>query len=100
MTQVRKLGKNEVYKCPFPHPRPRFELAFFKDFDSHFRTYGNSDDHFAIVKLHEELLWKLRCSESEKRKLTQDDLQELSLKAWLDAVKKNTGKEISIVQRK
>ena len=98
---VKKLGKNESYQCPFPHPRPRHDLTFFKDFDSHFRTFGNSDDdHFAVVKLHEELLWKFRCSESEKRSLSQDDLHELSLKAWLDAVKQNTGKEIQVVQRK
>jgi len=97
----KKLAKNESYKCPFPHQRPRHELAFFKDFDSHFRTFGNSDDdHFAVVKLHEELFWKLRCSESEKRSLSQNDLGELSLKAWLDAMKQNTGKEIQVIQRK
>jgi hypothetical protein len=103
MTQrenVKKLGKNESYKCPFPHPHPRHEMAFFKDFDSHFRTFGDSDDHFAVVKLHEELFWKLRCSESEKRNLSENDLGELSVKAWLEAVKKSTGKEIQVVQRK
>ena len=97
----KKLAKNESYKCPFPHQRPRHELAFFKDFDSHFRTFGNSDDdHFAVVRLHEELFWKFRCSESEKHSLSQDDLSELSLRAWLEAVKQNTGKEIQVVQKK
>ena len=97
---VKKLGKNESYKCPFLHQRPKHELGFFKDFDSHFRTFGDSDDHFEVVRLHEELFWKLRCSESEKRSLSQDDLSELSLKAWLGAIKQSTGKEIQVVQRK
>ena len=104
MTQrenVRKLGKNESYKCPFVHQRPKHELGFFKDFDSHFRTFGNSDDnHFAVVRLHEELFWKFRCSESEKHSLSQDDLGELSLKAWLEAVKQSAGRDIQVVQRK
>lgn len=104
MTQpdgIRKLNKNESYKCPLPHNRPRYDLAYFKDFESHFRTFGNRDnDHFEVVKLHEELLWKLRCAESEKRNLSQNDLQELSLRAWLEAVQKSTGKEAKVVQRK
>jgi len=29
---VKKLGKNEFYKCPFRHVRPRHKQAFFKDF--------------------------------------------------------------------
>jgi len=98
---TKKLGKNEDYKCPFPHPRPRHELAFFKDFEAHFRTFGNSDDdHFDVVRLHEELLWELRCMESEKHKLSQNDLHELSLRAWIEAVKKKSGKEMQIVQHK
>ena len=104
MTQresVRKLGKNECYKCPFLHPRPRHELGFFKDFESHFRTFGeNGDDHFGVVRLHQELFWKFRCSESERRHLSQDDLDELSLKAWLEAIKQSTGKEVQVVQHK
>ena len=35
-----KLGKNEFYKCPFPHVHPKHKQAFFKDFDSHFRRQG------------------------------------------------------------
>ncbi len=97
---VRKLGKNEVYKCPLPHPRPRHEMAFFKDFEAHFRTFGNKDDdHFAVVRLHEELFWKLRCSESEKRNLSQSDLQELSLKAWIQAIAQSSGKQVQMVNK-
>lgn len=104
MTQdgnIKKLGKNDSYKCPLPHPRPRHELAFFKDFDSHFRSFGNKDNaHFDIFKLHEDLYWKLRCSESEKRNLSQGDLNELSLRAWHEAVKQSAGKEVQVVQHK
>lgn len=97
---ARKLGKNESYKCPLPHPRPRHELAFFKDFEAHFRTFGNKDDdHFAIVRLHEELFWKQRCSESEKRTLSQNDLQDLSVKAWIEAIRQSAGKQVQIVKR-
>ena len=97
---ARRLGKNETYKCPLPHARPRHELAFFKDFEAHFRTFGNKDDnHFAIVRLHEELLWKYRCSESEKRTLSQNDLLDLSTKAWIEAIKQSAGKQVQIVNR-
>ncbi len=75
-------------------------MAFFKDFEAHFRTFGNKDDdHFAVVRLHEELFWKLRCSESEKRNLSQSDLQELSLKAWIEAITQSSGKQVQIVNK-
>jgi hypothetical protein len=104
MTQhanVKKLGKHESYMCPLPHPRPRHDLAFFKDFEAHFRAFGNRDDaHFDVVEAHEDLFWKLRCEESEKRNLSQDDLHELSLLAWFDAIKQCVGKEVQVVQHK
>lgn len=75
-------------------------MAFFKDFEAHFRTFGSKDDdHFAVVRLHEELFWKLRCSESEKRNLSQSDLQELSLKAWIEAIMQSAGKQVQIVSK-
>ena len=68
MTQVdglKALGKNEFYKCPFPHVHPRHKQAFFKDFDAHFRIFGGREDHFAVVQLHEELAWDAQRSASE-----------------------------------
>ena len=103
MTQVdepRKLGKNEVYKCPFPHVHPKHKQAFFKDFDSHFRIFGNREDHFEVVQLHEELAWDARRSASERGNLSEDDLRNISLLAWLDAIKKCTGKKIIVVSKK
>ncbi len=98
--ETKKLDKNEFYKCPLPHPHPRQDQAYFKNFDSHFSTFGNRDDHLEILQLHEELNWKLRCSESERRNLTDEDLQRISLKTWMDAIKKQTGKSIQIVVRR
>ena len=97
---AKKLDKNEYYKCPLPHVHPRQEQAFFKSFDSHFSTFSNRDDHLEVLQLHEELNWKLRCSEAEKRNLTEEDLQKISLKTWIEAVKKKTGKPVQIVIRK
>jgi hypothetical protein len=96
----KKLNKNEFYKCPLPHVHPRHEQAFFKSFDSHFSTFSNREDHFDVLQLHEELNWKLRCSEAEKRNLAEEDLQRISLKTWMEAVKKKTGKPVQIVARK
>jgi hypothetical protein len=103
MTQngdMKKLDKNEFYKCPLPHVHPRHEQAFFKNFDSHFSTFSNRDDHLDVIQLHEELNWKLRCSEAEKRNLAEEDLQRISLKTWMEAVKKKTGKSVQIIVRK
>ena len=103
MTQVgdpKKLDKNEYYKCPLPHVHPRHEQACFKNFDSHFSTFSSREDHFALLQLHEELNWKARCSEAEKRNLSEEDLQKISLKTWLEAIKKETGKTVQIVARK
>ncbi len=98
--EAKKLEKNEYYKCPLPHVHPRHEQAFFKSFDSHFSTFSSRDDHLAILQLHEDLNWKMRCAEAEKRNLSEDDLQRISLKTWMEAVKKKTGKPVQVVVRK
>jgi len=103
MTQVdglKALGKNEFYKCPFPHVHPRHKQAFFKDFDAHFRIFGDREDHFAVAQRHEELAWAARHSASEKGSLSEEDLRRISLAAWLEAVKQSTGKEIQVVSKK
>jgi hypothetical protein len=97
---MRRLDKREYYECPLPHVHPRHEQAFFKSFDSHFSTFSNRDDHFDVIQLHEELNWKLRCSEAEKRNLGEEDLQRISLKTWIEAVKKKTGKAVKVFVRK
>ena len=102
MTQVKdvkKLGKNEFYKCPFPHVHPRHKKAFFKSFDSHFRIFGDREDHFAVVQLHEELVWTIRRSEAEKGGLSEEDLRRISLGAWLEAIKQHTGKAVQVVKK-
>ena len=97
---VRKLGEKEYYKCPFLHVHPRHEQGFFKDFDSHFRIFQSRDDHLSIIRLHEELLWKSRHAAAERGKVTAEDLREMSLKAWLEAVKQQSGKNIQITPKK
>ncbi len=98
--ESKKLNGNEYYKCPLPHLHPRQEQAYFKSFDSHFSTFSSRDDHLEVLQLHEELNWKVRCTEAEKRTLTEADLQRISHKTWLDAIKKQTGKAVQIVIRK
>ncbi len=93
----RRIGKRELYKCPFPHVHPKHKQAFFKDFDKHFRVFGDRDDHFEILQLHEQLVWSMRRTASEKCQLTNEDLDNISLKAWLDAIKQCTGKSVQIV---
>ena len=97
---VRRLSEKEYYKCPFLHVHPRHEQGVFKDFDSHFRIFQSREDHFAITRLHEELLWKNRHAASERGKVTAEDLREMSLKAWLEAVKQQSGKDIQIIVKK
>jgi len=102
MTQIeepKKLGKNEFYKCPFPHVHPKHKQAFFKDFDSHFRIFSNRDDHLDVAQLHEQLAWEARRTASEKGKLSEEDLRNISLAAWLEAVEKQTGKPIQVVKQ-
>ena len=97
---VKKLGKNELYKCPFPHVHPKHKQAFFKDFDSHFRIFSNRDDHLEVAQLHEQLAWEARRAASEKGKLSEEDLRNISLAAWLKAVEQQTGKPIQVVVAK
>jgi hypothetical protein len=102
MTQVedvKKLGKNEYYKCPLPHVHPRHKQAFFKDFDSHFRTFSSREDHLQIAQLHEQLAWEARHEASEKHSLSESELQDISLAAWLNAVEKHTGKPVQVVKK-
>jgi len=102
MTEVdepKKLGKNEFYRCPFPHAHPRHKQAFFKDFDSHFRIFGGREDHLAVVQLHEQIAWEARREASEKGSLSEEDLRNISLGAWLDAVEQQTGKSIQVVKK-
>ena len=96
---VKKLGKNEFYKCPFPHVHPKHKQAFFKDFDSHFRIFSNRDDHLEVAQLHEQLAWEARRAASEKGKLSEEDLRNISLAAWLKAVEQQTGKPIQGVKQ-
>jgi len=93
----KKLGKNELYKCPFSHIHPKHRQAFFKDFDSHFRIFGNRDDHFEVIQLHEQLAWTARREASEVQSLSEEDIQNISLRAWLEAIKQCTGKPIQVV---
>jgi hypothetical protein len=102
MTQVedpKTLSKNEYYKCPFPHVHPRHKQAFFKDFDAHFRIFGDREDHLAVAQLHEELAWDARREASEKGALGEEDLRLISLAAWLGAIKQCTGKPIQVVKK-
>jgi hypothetical protein len=103
MTQVdepKTLGKNEYYRCPFPHVHPRHKQVFFKDFDAHFRIFGDREDHLAVLQLHEELAWDARHSASEKGVLSEENLRKISLAAWLEAIKQSTGKEMQVVSKK
>jgi hypothetical protein len=103
MTQVdapQKLGKNEYYKCPFPHVHPRHKQAFFKDFDAHFRIFGDREDHLAVAQLHEQLAWEARREASEKGSLSEGDLRRISFEAWLEAIKQSTGKPIQVVSKR
>ncbi|TRO50180.1 hypothetical protein E2P63_06815 [Candidatus Bathyarchaeota archaeon] len=102
MVQVdepRRLGKNELYRCPFPHVYPRHKQAFFKDFDTHFRIFSGRDDHLEVLQLHEQLAWEARRVASETRKLSRDDLANISLTAWLEAVKQKTGKPLEVIKK-
>jgi hypothetical protein len=97
--EAKKLGKNEYYKCPFPHVHPRHKQALFKDFDSHFRIFGGRDDHLEVAQLHEQLAWEARREASETRSLSEGELRDISLGAWLDAVEKHTGKPVQVVKK-
>lgn len=103
MTQadsIKKLGKNEFYKCPLPHVRSKHGQALFKDFDSHFRIFSNRDDHLAVVQAHEDIMWNMRRVASEKGRPSEEALRRFSFEAWLQAVKQCTGKAVQIVTKK
>ena len=103
MTQadgVKKLGKTEFYKCPLPHVQSKHGQALFKDFDSHFRIFGDRDDHLAVVQAHEDIVWNMRRAASERGKLGEEALRRASFEAWLQAVKQCTGKAVQIVVKK
>ena len=51
------------------------------------------------MQLHEEFAWDARHAESEKGALSDDDVREISFKAWLKAIKQHTGKAIQIVKK-
>jgi hypothetical protein len=53
-----------------------------------------------LLKLHEEIAWELRRSETEKRALKENDLKRISLEAWLQAIRRQTGHSIRAVHRK
>jgi hypothetical protein len=97
---VKKLGKNEFYKCPLPHVQSKHGQALFKDFDSHFRIFSNRDDHLAVMQAHEDLVWNMRRAASERGKLSEEALRRASSEAWLQAVKQCTGKTAQIVTKK
>ena len=78
---------------------PRHKQAFFKDFDKHFRIFSNRDDHLEVVQLHEQLAWEARRVASEKSSLSEEDLQNISLAAWLQAIENKTGKPIIVVKK-
>ena len=96
---LKPLGKDEFFKCPFPHVHPQHKQAFFKDFDAHFRIFRDREDHFAVVQLHEELAWDAQRSASEKGALSDEEKRRLSLKAWLEAIKQRTGRAIQVVKK-
>jgi hypothetical protein len=96
---LRRLGRDEFYQCPFPHVHPRHKQVFFRDFDAHFRVFGDRADHAAVAQLHEEIAWNSKRSASEKGKLNGSDLQRISLNAWLEAIKQQTGKPIQVIKK-
>jgi len=94
-----KLKKSEFYKCPFSHVYPRQKQAFFKSFAKHFRIFSNRDDHFAIIQLHEEILWNIKRSAAEKGDKIDENSNKISNDAWFEAIKKQSGKPIQIVNK-
>ncbi len=97
--ESKKLKKDEFYKCPFSHAYPRHKQAFFKSFTKHFRIFSNRDDHFEIVQLHEEIVWNIKRSASEKGDNTEVNLNAISNEAWFEAIKKHTGRSIQIAKK-
>jgi len=99
INEAKKLKKDEFYKCPFSHTYPRHKQAFFKNFIKHFRIFSNRDDHFKIIQLHEEIVWNIKRSASEKGDNTEEHLITISNEAWFEAIKKYTGKSIQVIKK-
>ena len=97
---VKKLGKNEYYKCPLPHVQSKHPQALFRDFETHFSIFSDRDDHLAVVQVHEDLVWNKRRSASERGGLGEEELRRVSFEAWLQAVKQCTGKSVQVVTKK
>lgn len=97
---VKKLGKNEFYKCPLQHIQSKQGQALFKDFEVHFSIFSNHEDHLAVVQAHEDLVWTMRLAAAERGKLKEEDLRRVSFEAWLQAVKQCSGKAVTIVTKK
>jgi hypothetical protein len=97
---VKKLGKNEFYKCPLQHVQSKHGQALFRNFESHFSIFSNRDDHLAVVQAHEDLVWNMRRSAIERGKVDEEELRRASFEAWLQAVKKSTGKTVQVVTKK
>jgi len=99
LNEVRKLDKDEFYKCPLPHLHPRHKQAFFKNFDQHFRIFNDRDDHQEVAQLYMQIAWEARRAASEKGRMSEQEMQTISFAAWLEAVKKKTGKPIQVVKK-
>ena len=97
---VKKLGKNEFYKCPLPHVQSKHPQALFRDFETHFSIFSDRDDHLAVVQVHEDLVWNKRRSASERGGLGEEELRRVSFEAWLQAVRQCTGKSVQVVTKK
>ncbi len=97
--ELKNLKKEEFYKCPLPHLRPRHKQAFFKNFAKHFRIFSNRDDHLAIIQLHEEIVWNIKRSAAEKGDNIDENIDKISHEAWFESIKKHTGKSIQVVKK-
>ena len=97
--QFKPLKKDEFYKCPLTHQRPRHKQAFFKSFKKHFRIFSNRDDHLAIIQLHEEIVWNIKRSATEKGESVDENIDKISHEAWFESIKEYTGKPIKIVKK-
>ena len=79
---------------------PRHKQAFFKNFTKHFRIFSNRDDHFAVLQLHEEIIWNIKREASERGEDIDAKINEISNNAWFEAIIKHTGKSIQKVRKK
>src|SRR4030066_2566365 len=96
---VKKLGKNEFYKCPLPHVQSKHPQALFRDFETHFSIFSDRDDHLAVVQVHEDLVWNKRRSASERGGLGEEELRRVSFEAWVQGGGGGTGKTVEVVRK-